>query len=76
MVPTRSSLWLLFLLLSAACGATDSGRALTPAAPGPAAELTSNIPRRPRFRVVGSLSEALSPSRPAQAPYDRSLVRT
>ena len=62
MVPTRSSLWLLFLLLSAACGATDSGRALTPTAPGPAAELTSNIPTpttvpRGGFTIRGVITE-------------------
>ena len=71
---TRPAWWLLLLLLSAACDTTDflvqhSLRQLPSQRPN--APVTS--PRRLRFRVVGSLSEALSPSGPAPAPY-RPLV--
>ena len=41
---TRPAWWLLLLLLSAACDTTDSGSTLTPTAPEPATERTSNIP--------------------------------
>ena len=62
MVLTRSSPWLLLLLLSAACGATDSGQPLSPTAPGPASERTGNVPTpatvpRGGFTIRGVITE-------------------
>ena len=62
MILTRSSRWLPPLLLSAACSATDSGQALTPTAPGPTAERTSNGPTpttvpRGGFTIRGVITE-------------------
>jgi hypothetical protein len=58
----RQGRWLLLLLFSAACGATDSGQAATPTAPGPAAERTFSEPTpttvpRGGFTIRGVITE-------------------